>query len=285
MELDFSKTLITGANGVVGGYIDFGIKTDRQSMDITNLKEVLAVANKYKPNVILHLAAETDLDRCERDPEHAFLTNSVGTYNMSVAARDVKAKLVYVSTAGVFDGEKASPYTTSDKPNPKNLYGHSKYLGELAVIGNLDDYIIVRACWMMGGGPEKDRKFVAKIVRQLRDPAVKEIKAITDQVGAPTFAKDLVVSIKRLIAENKSGIFHLSNTGRASRYDVAKEIIKVLKSNIPVVPVDSSYFNLDAKRTNNEMLEVDSGYMRPWQEALREYLETEWQAPAITLKA
>ncbi len=276
MAFDFSKVLITGANGMVGSYVDFGIKTGRRSLDVTDLDETISVVKKHNPRVILHLAAETDVDRCERDPEYAYLVNGVGTYNMTVAAREVGAKLVYISTAGVFDGEKNSPYATDDKPNPKNFYGHSKYLGELAVRGNLSDYLIVRVCWMMGGGTGKDQKFVAKIMQQLRDPAVKEIKAVTDQVGAPTFGKDLVGGIKRLISEGKTGIFHLPNAGSASRYDVAKKIVEMMKPDMTVTPVDSSYFNLDAKRTKNEVLEVAPGYMRPWQEALEEYLRTEW---------
>lgn len=261
---------------MVGSYVDFGIKTNRRSLDITDLKEAVTVVKKYNPRVVLHLAAETDVDRCERDPEYAFLVNGVGTYNMSVAAREIGAKLVYISTAGVFDGEKETPYAVDDKPNPKNFYGHSKYLGELAVRGNLEDHLIVRVCWMMGGGPQKDQKFVAKIIQQLHDPAVKEIKAITDQIGTPTFGKDLVRGIKRLISEGKTGIFHLPNAGSASRYDVAKKIVEIMKPGTPVVSVDSSYFSLDAKRTKNEVLEVDSGYMRPWQEALEDYLKTEW---------
>lgn len=166
---------------------------------------------------------------------------------MTVAAREVGAKLVYISTAGVFNGKKTSPYATGDKPDPKNFYGHSKYLGELAVQGTLDDYLIVRVCWMMGGGPGKDQKFLVK-------------------------------GIKRLISEEKTGIFHLPNVGSASRYDVAKKIVEVIKSNIAVIPVDSSYFSLDAKGTKNEALEVDPTYMRPWPEALEEYLGIEWMS-------
>lgn len=272
-----SKTLITGADGMVGSYVDFGIKANRRMMDVTDLKEVLNVCKKIKPEVILHLAAETDVDRCERDPQYAHMVNGVGTYNMAIAAKEVGAKLIYISTAGVFDGTKDGSYTEEDKPNPQNYYGHSKFLGELAVKGMLDNFLILRVCWMIGGGPAKDQKFVAKIINQIKDPNVKEIRAVTDQIGSPTFGKDLISAAKILIEKNQTGIFHASNTGIVSRFDVAKFIVDTLRPEVNVIPVESSYFNLDAKRTRNEGLIAKENIMRPWEEALKEYLETEWK--------
>lgn len=276
MNFDFSKVLITGTDGMAGSYVDFGIKTDKRSLDVTDLKEVLSVCRKHKPRVIIHLAAETDVDRCERDPSHAYLVNSVGTYNMAVAAKELDAKLVYISTAGVFDGIKENSYTEEDVPNPQNYYGHSKFLGELAVKGMSDNFLILRVCWMMGGGVKKDQKFVAKIINQLKNPEIKEIRAVTDQIGSPTFAKDLIAAVKIIISEDKRGIYHMSNTGINSRYDVAKFIVDFLRPEMKIIPVESSYFNLDAKRTKNEGMVSKVNLMRPWRNALREYLETEW---------
>lgn len=277
LEAILAKTLITGADGAVGSYVDFGIKTNKHLLDVTYLKEVLTVCKKFRPAIILHLAAETDVDRCQRDPQHAYLVNSIGTYNMALVAKELRAKLIYISTAGVFDGNKNSAYVEEDEPKPPNYYGHSKFLGELAVRGMLKNYLIVRVCWVMGGGPDKDQKFVAKIINQLKNPKIEEVKAITDQVGSPTFAKDLIAAIKILISENKNGLFHLANTGIVSRYDVAKFIVDVLRPEVTVSPVDSSYFNLDAQRTKNEGLISKVNLMRPWQKALEEYLETEWK--------
>ena len=130
---------------------------------------------------------------------------------------------------------------------------------------------------MMGGGPAKDQKFVAKIINQIKDPNVKEIRAVTDQIGSPTFGKDLIAAIKILLSKDEKGIFHTSNTGINSRYDVAKFIVENLRPEIKVIPVESSYFNLDAKRTKNEGLVSKLNLMRPWQEALKEYLENEWK--------
>jgi dTDP-4-dehydrorhamnose reductase len=202
---------------------------------------------------------------------------------MTVAAKEIGAKLVYVSTAGVFDGEKKTPYTERDTPHPQNYYGHSKYLGELAVRGNLTDYLILRVCWMIGGGPAKDKKFVAKIINQLRDPLTTGIRAVTDQIGAPTFGKDFISAIKVLVQKGETGIFHLPNSGYASRYDVATFIAQKMKPEMKVMPVNSSYFNLEAKRTKNETLSSRLAIMRPWQEALEEYLRTEWGGSATSL--
>src|SRR3989338_4767009 len=116
------KTLITGASGMVGSYIDFGVKTDRKTLDVTKLEEVRAAVKFHRPNVIIHLAALTDLDYCEKNPIEAYLVNSVGTYNVALAAREAGAKLVYISTAGIFDCQKNGFYRESDPGNPQNHY-------------------------------------------------------------------------------------------------------------------------------------------------------------------
>lgn len=274
MKFDFSKVLITGANGMVGSYADFGIKTDHRSLDVTDLKEAVNFCRERKPQAIIHLAAETDVDRCERDPIHAYLINGVGTYHMALAARELGIKMVYISTAGVFDGVKDGFYTEEDEPNPQNYYGRSKHLGELAVRGILNDYIIARVCWMFGGGPKKDQKFVAKIIKQFDKG---KIKAVDDQIGSPTFGKDLINAIKKLLEEDAIGIFNLANKGVCSRYDFAREIVNILKPKTRVIRAKMSDFNLDAPRTFNEGLISKINIMRPWQKALREYLETEWK--------
>jgi dTDP-4-dehydrorhamnose reductase len=271
------KVLITGGNGMVGSYIDFGIKTDRDTLDVTNLQAVIAMVKKVKPKVILHLAALTDLDVGEKNPTLAYNINTVGTYNVALAARMFKAKLVYISSTGVFDGTKNGPYNEKDLPNPKNYYGHSKYAGELIIQSLLKDYIVGRCCWMFGGGPSADRKFIPKIIQQLNNPEVKEIKALNDVKGSPTFAKDLVNALKKLILRDAKGIFHLTNKGVCTRLDVAKVIVKILKPNTKVTGVDSTYFNLPARRVSNESAVSRVNLMRPWQEALEEYLKTEWK--------
>lgn len=274
MKIDLEKILITGSEGMVGSYIDFGIKTDRHSLDVTNLNSVLSICQKNKPSAIVHLAAETDVDKCEREPEHAYLINSIGAYNVALVAKELGIKMVYISTAGVFDGIKKGPYIEEDEPNPQNYYGRSKHLGELAVKGVLNNFIIGRVCWMFGDGQEKDRKFVTKIIKQFYKG---EVKVIDDQIGSPTFGKDLVFAIKKLILDDATGVYNLANKGYCSRYEFAKEIVKILKADVKIIPVKSVFFNLDAIRSNNESLMSKIDIMRPWQDALKEYLEMEWR--------
>lgn len=275
MAINLEKVLTTGADGMVGGYVNFGIRTNHRSLDVTDLKEVLKVCDKYKPEVILHLAAETDVDLCERNPEYAYLINCLGTYNMAVAAKELGAKLVYISTSGVFDGVKQGPYTEEDEPNPKNYYARSKHLGEIIVKEILKNYLIARIDSVFGGGPAKDRKMVAAIVQQFNKP---EIMAVKDQISSPTFGKDLISALKKLIENDTRGVFHLANKGFCTIYEFVKEIVDTLKPEIKVTPVESSYFNLDANRWKNKGMISKLDLMRPWREALKEYLETEWKS-------
>ena len=236
----FNETLTTGAGGMVGSYVDFGYRMDRRSLDVTDLNEALSVCRKYKPKAIIHLAAETDVDRCERDPQYAYFVNSIGTYNMALAAKDVGAKFVYVSTSAVFNGAKNQPYEETDEPDPQSYYGRSKLLGEIIVKNILKNYIIGRVCWMFGGGHEKDQKFVAKIIRQINQP---EINVVTEKYGSPTYGKDLISAIKNLILKDETGIFHLSNEGAPSRSEVVSEIIKITNSDAIVREVEQSFFD------------------------------------------
>ena len=268
----FARTLITGASGMFGSYVDFGIKTDHGSLDVTDLSAVRALCEKLKPTLILHLAAATDLARCEREPDYAYRVNSVGTYHMALAAREHGALLVYVSTSSVFDGKKNEPYTPEDAPNPLSVYGHSKYLGELAVQGIVPEYIIARITWVFGGGKERDKKFVSKILEQLDEPV---IRAVADKSASPTYAKDAVDAIKRLIEEGKRGVFHVPNSGSATRADIAREIIAITGSKAKVEEVTDADFATPYATGDNEALEP-SIPMRPWREALQEYLEEEW---------
>lgn len=269
----FSRTLVTGANGMVGSYIDFGVKLDHQALDITDLNEAVRAVKEHQPRVIVHLAAETDMGRCERDPAHAYRVNAVGVYTMCVAARTVGAKFVYVSTNAIFDGVKREPYEEKDVPNPRNHYGHSKYAGELIARGMLENYIIARTCWLFGGGPAKDKKFVSKMIRQM---AQGEIKAVNEGCGSPTFAKDFVRSLKALIEHNETGIFHMANEGACTRFDVAKAIAELKAPGAKVLPVPANYFDPDAKILNESLISCRIPPLRPWQDALKEYLKTEW---------
>jgi dTDP-4-dehydrorhamnose reductase len=200
--------------------------------------------------------------------------NAIGTYNVALAARRVRAKLVYVSTAGVFDGNKKEPYTEEDEPNPQNVYGRTKYQGEVMVRDLAPDYLIARSCWMFGGGPGVDKKFVSKIIRQLDQD---EIKVVDDKIGSLTYGRDLASAIKQLLIQNRTGLFHLTNRGFCSRYEVAEQIVKILGASAKIIPVDSTEFTLAAARSTSEAMASKLDIMRDWREALGEYLLEEWK--------
>lgn len=271
------KTIITGAGGMLGKYVDFGIPKKHADFDVTNLPNVLEVVKKDKPQIILHMAAETDVDLCERDPQHAYMINTVGTYNMILAAQAVNAKLLYISTAGVFDGKKKSPYHEADKPNPQSHYSRSKFLGEVMIQQLLKNYLIIRAGWLFGGGPEIDHKFVGKILRILQTKD--ELQIVKDTKGTPTYGKDFIEAVKKLIPSSRKGILHLSNYGVATRYDMAKIIAHETKPHAKIHPVLSSAFSLDVKRVSSEAMKSKYIKLRPWQDALVEYIQREWSTP------
>ena len=273
---------VTGANGMVGSYIRefFNEKeicaTDIDTLDIKNPGDVMKAVKKAKPGFVIHLAAKTDVDRCQTEPDDAFLTNTIGTQNVALACQETGAVMVYVSTSGVFGGEKQEPYTEFDAPNPANTYGRTKLEGEKAVQGLLKRYYIVRAGWMIGGGQERDRKFVGKMVSLFKERD--EILAVNDKVGTLTYAPLLVECIKDLMKTGYYGLYHFASSGVCSRYDVAVEIGRIMCRNIPIRPVDSSRFPAAAPRARSEALEsyklklLGMAKMGTWQDALKDYL-------------
>lgn len=263
--------LITGGDGALGSYCDFGTRLSRSELDITDLHAVMKMCKEKKPKVIVHCAALTDLSVCENNPDKAYLVNAAGTYNMALGARSVGAKLVYISTSDVFDGAKKEPYTEKDIPNPTTVYGRSKHLGELAIRGILDDYIIMRISWMFGGGPNRDNKFVGKLLRQ---GAIPEIRATTDKRASPSWAKDIAGAIQTLVKDGGRGIYHIGG-GVATKYEMAEELVSVTKWATKVSPAVSSEFPSPYIIGDNESMPL-SLLVRPWRKALREYIETEW---------
>jgi len=289
------KILVTGAAGMLGSTLvpilrkkghrvyptdidlsDKGMKL----LDVREIKQVENWVKKVSPNLIMHLAAETDLEKCEDDPNHAYLTNTVGVQNVALLCEHKKIPLVYIGTAGVFDGKKKGFYNEFDVPNPINIYGKSKLAGERIIEKLLTKYYIVRAGWMMGGG-KKDKKFVAKIMKQINEGA-KKIHAVTDKLGTPTYTVDFSKCISRLILTEYYGLYHIVCSGEGTRYDVAKEILKILdRKDIKLIPVTSRFFSktYPAPRPRSEMMENlmlelrGMNTMRSWKEGLKEYLE------------
>ncbi|MGC8622104.1 MAG: dTDP-4-dehydrorhamnose reductase, partial [Caldisphaera sp.] len=289
----YMKILVTGAAGMLADSLvpelkerehevlatDINTATGCDYLDVRDYKNFLKIANEFEPDLICHLAAETDVDKCQMQPDHAFETNTIGTYNAAIIAKKLRIKLLYVSTAGVFDGNKSEPYTEFDKPNPINIYGLSKLMGEEYVKNMVDEFYIVRAGWMMGGR-EKDKKFVHKILEQIKT-GTKDIYAVVDKFGTPTYAPSFSKVVSELIETEFYGVYHISCKNVASRFDVAKEILRILgKTDIKLHPVDSTYFKdkyfaprPKSEAMRNYMLELRKlDTMPTWQDALKEYL-------------
>jgi dTDP-4-dehydrorhamnose reductase len=299
------KVLITGAAGVVGTDLSQvlatanhqTIRTDLsrsegiEHMDVRQTSEVAAVVSRERPDLVIHLAAETDVDRCEIEVDHAYRTNTLGTWNVALACQRQDIPMVYVSTAGVFDGTKDEPYTEFDQPNPLNVYGRTKLEGEKLARELLSRFFIVRASWMIGGGSAKDKKFVGKILKQL-DAGARELKAVVDKIGSITYSLDFSKCLVDLVQTEWYGTYHLANKGTCTRYDVAKHILDHLGRNDVVLnPVTSEAFVLPAPRARSEMLRNYAlelrgmEPMRTWQEALSHYLDTHFSHAEQTGRA
>ena len=270
--------LVTGANGMVGSYIDWDstIKTDKDTLDVTNSKDIKKYKNADYLTAIVHLAAETDLEYCEESVQDAFRVNTVGAFNMLQLAQELDIPFVYISTAGIFDGKKHTSYTEDDIPNPLNMYGTSKWCGDI-IVSKYPKHYIFRASWMMGGGPEKDKKFVAKIIDKVRR-GHSLIYGIGDIYGSPTYAYDLTKSIRLALAlKIPYGTYNCAGSGFASRFDVAEAIITIMGYKARVMRVSSDFFATQdgdhpCPRSHNEMLNMSKiekiGLpMRHWTEA------------------
>lgn len=284
------KALVTGANGMLGSalcpilsknrYDVFltdikGINSQIEFLDVREFNAVKDFIEKNKAEIIFHLAAETDVDRCELEEEHAFRTNAMGTKNIALVSQECAIPMVYISTCGVFDGKKQTPYNEFDEPNPISIYTKSKFEGEKIVKDLLKKYFIFRAGWMIGGC-KKDKKFVAKIVELLKTKDT--LTVVNDKRGCPTFTKDFSECIIKIIKSGPYGLYHVTNEGSATRYDIACKIVEYLgKKNVVVKPITSDSFPLPAPRPDSEAvdnykLKLLNIKMRPWQEALRDYL-------------
>ena len=248
-------------------------------LDVRDLHECERAWADYRPTIVFHLAALTDLEACERDPENCWLTNALGTENIALLARRSGSTLVYVSTAGIFDG-KQREYHDFDAPNPLSVYAKGKYHGECFIERYLTDYYVFRAGWMMGGGPDKDKKFINKIYRQIRS-GTQELFVVTDKLGTPTYTRDFADNMLRVLETGRNGLYNQACVGGGSRYDVAVEFVRLLglAERVRVPPVTSDYFGGEyfAERPASDQLitlKLDArgmNGMRHWKECLAEY--------------
>lgn len=294
--------VITGCGGMLGEgvYDAFKGAWDVRASDIDqnapwleylDVRDPVAVEqylSEIKPDAIVHLAALTDMEYCERNSEDAYATNTHAVEYMARYAEANDIPLVYISTAGIFDGKKEG-YLESDTPNPLSVYGRSKYEGEIAA-RKVPKSIVVRAGWMMGGGPTKDKKFVNKMIRQLRAGA-KELFVVNDKFGTPCYTYDLAQSLKYLLENGAWGVYHGACDGGASRADTARFLLECLgvADTVSVKEVSSDFFkdNYFAPRPfserliNTELKRIAPQLTRDWRECLAEYVEKfEWEVSA-----
>lgn len=275
-SFDFEKVLTIGAGGMIGSYVDFGYRPDQTTLDILDADAVMEFVKKNNPSAIIHLAGATDMMKTEQDPLYAYELNVRGTYNVAQAATSVGATMVLASSSRVFDGHKKAPYTEDDAPDPQTHYGRTKYISELIVASLVESYIIARTAWVFGGGSDRDNKFYGKVLKQLRSGT--EVTALYDVHGSPTYGKDFVATIKDLLEKGERGIFHIANAGTATRFDLATAMATHVKPDAHVRAVDRSYFASSTTLPTNESISSKRVTLRPWQEALAEYVSEEWKA-------
>jgi len=289
-----TKVFVTGAGGMLGEAI-YEIFSERTSFmatdidlnepwldyaDVRDYESLHQIISSYQPDLLINLAALTSLEYCELNPEEAWSTNALGQENMALIANQMDIPVVYISTAGIFDGNKAY-YNDFDQPSPLSIYGKSKYYGELYTLRSAKKHFIFRAGWMMGGGIKKDKKFINKIFRQIQE-GKKELFIVDDKLGTPTYTKSFAEGIFKIIQTEQYGLYNQVCQGDCNRYEAAKEFIRLLgfENEIRIKKVSSDFFNKEyfaprpeSERLVNLKLKMRNlDFMPDWKEALREYV-------------
>ena len=291
------KIMILGCGGMLGDAFYHTFKDNYElrasdidvneswltELDARDYEEVRNEASNFHPDYIFNLAAYTDLEYCENNPDETYLTNTIAAENGALISEEIGATYVFISTAGIFDGGR-DIYNDYDLPAPLSIYGKSKYYAELSIKELCSKYFIFRAGWMMGGG-QKDKKFVHKIVKQLL-AGKKELHVVSDLKGSPTYTYDFAANVKTMISTQLYGLYNMTCEGGPSRYDVAAEMLKIfdLEDKIELIEVKSDYFSKEyfAPRPESEVLHnlklklrnLDN--MKEWDISLKDYLEKDW---------
>jgi dTDP-4-dehydrorhamnose reductase len=251
-----------------------------QILDITKTKETYDTITSINPEIVIHAAAYTNVDKAESDQEQAYRINSLGTRNVALACQRFDSALIYISTDYVFNGQKKEPYVEIDKPDPLGTYAKSKYWGELYTQWLVNRFMIIRSSWLFG---KHGKNFVAAIQSQMKNKH--SLKVVNDQIGSPTYTVDLAGAIKQLLTINNQlstglyGIWHITNSGSCSWHDFAKEIVKQLGAKENVEPVGTQQVNRPAVRPRNSILDNSNWKLHnfpllpTWQDALKRYLK------------
>lgn len=274
------RILVLGARGMLGTDLvdewqsDELIPADAAEADLRNFAEVEKLVLGVRPAWIILCAAYTDVDGCERNPALAFAVNATGVENVARAAQAISAHIFLVSTDYVFDGKGSRPYEIDDPVAPLNIYGASKAAGELALRKHCSNWSIGRTSWLFGvHGPS----FPEKIIRAAETRS--ELSVVNDQVGSPTYTRDLAGAIRDLVRKDVRGIVHITNEGICSWFDFAREILSESgRESLPVLPISTDQSARRARRPNYSVLSPASLHvygirLRPWQQALKAFLQ------------
>ncbi|MBN8201192.1 dTDP-4-dehydrorhamnose reductase [Bacillus sp. NTK034] len=274
--------LITGGEGQLGRELQKSLSSKHHSyslgkgdLDITNKEKADLIINQLKPDIIIHAAAYTAVDKCESERKKAFEVNSLGAGYIASAGKKVNARIIYISTDYVFDGKKQSPYTEDDIPNPLSVYGMSKWLGERIVLTN-SDATVIRTSWLYGHEGKNFVKTMLELGKENR-----EIKVVNDQIGSPTYVNDLAAVIEQLI-DKENSIYHFSNTGSCTWFTFAKRIFEEAGYDpARVQPITSAEYGVPAPRPAYSVMEHkainNQGIKTPrhWEYALKDFIRKE----------
>lgn len=276
------KFLITGAKGQLAREFlkvlkndDYKIKAlDREGLDVSDSRAVLEAVSYYRPDVVINCAAYNFVDKAEEDSDIPFKVNSTGPKNLASACKKHNALLIHYSTDYIFDGTKEGFYTEQDKPNPINIYGRSKLEGEELLKKEMENFLIFRVSWVFGEGKQN---FLYKLKGLAKKQKV--IRVACDQISVPTYTEDIVMSTILSIKEGLRGVYHLTNSGYASRYEVARYFFERLGSDRLILPVSSDYFNTTVRRPyfsamSNVKLSEELGLTIPdWRDGVDRFIK------------
>jgi len=271
------KILILGSCGMLGHELIEVFKGkheltlwDRDEIDIADKDDVTKKIFDLNPDIVINAAAYTAVDDAESNNEIAYKVNGYAVGYLSSVCKEINSLLIHFSTDYVFDGQSKSGYDENyQAENPLNEYGKSKLLGEKMIADINPRYYLVRTSWLFG---KSGKNFIETMIKLALEG--KELKVVNDQIGSPTYAKDLALKIKELVESKRPyGIYHITNSGTCSWYDFAKEIFKLANLNPGIRPVGTDQFPAPAKRPGYSILiNTKLPNLRSWQEALKEYL-------------
>ena len=293
------KIYVAGAGGMLGEAVqkvfltkhslkctDIDVNEDwLEYCDFRDFKQYKKSVEAFNPDLLIHLGAHTGLEYCEENPDDSFRTNTLSVEHAATLANAHGVPMVYISTAGIFDGQQLT-YDDWAQPNPLGIYARSKYLGERIVEERVAKHYIFRAGWMMGGGPKKDKKFISKMMKQIKAGAT-DLRVVDDKLGTPTYTVDFAINMEAVINTEFYGLYNMVCGGETGRFEVAEELVSILnlKDKVFLSAVSSDYFAKEyfaarppSERLVNYKLNLRNiNLMRDWKVSLKEYIDDYYQ--------